>query len=411
MQKDIKAARRNLLKAMAAWTATGTLAGCSNNSWLRQLAQLGSSAESRSDLPPWARYPEKTALLMLADRPPLLETPLHYFLTDRTPSDAYFVRWHYAGLPTSIDLRTFRLSVAGAVTRPLQLSFGDLLTKFEPVTAVVFSQCAGNSRSFFLPQVPGAEWTNGAMGNAQYKGVRLKDVLKMAGVSHRAVEASFRGLDAPPLQSSPPFEKPLPIDYALSGDAFIAYEMNGAQLPMLNGYPIRLVVPGWFATYWMKALSLITIRTEPLRNFWVETAYRIPVTPDFSEDHLHPASVTTPVTTYPTRSVFITPDGSTKMKKSVPIELQGIAVDDGAGIRRVEVSTDGGRTWTDASLDPVIDKYSWRRWRLRWTPPLTGTFQLKCRATNAAGESQPDSEWNHGGYRRHSVQALDVEVI
>ena len=414
MQKEIKAARRNLLKAMAAWTATATVAGCSKSLWFRQFGQSGpaeSTAQAQSDMRPWARYPEKTDLLMLADRPPLLETPLHYFLTDLTPNDAYFVRWHYAGLPTSIDLRTFRLSVVGAVTRPLQLTFDDLLTKFEPVSAVVFSQCAGNSRSFFRPQVPGAEWTNGAMGNAQYKGVRLKDVLKMAGVSHAAVEASFRGLDAPPLQSSPPFEKPLPIDYALNGDALVAYEMNGAPLPILNGFPIRLVVPGWFATYWMKALSLITVRAEPLRNFWVETAYRIPATQDFSEDHLHPASVTTPVTTYPTRSVFITPDGSTKMRKSVPIEIQGIAVDDGAGIRRVEVSTDGGRTWTDASLDRVIDKYSWRRWRLRWTPPRTGTFQLKCRATNAADETQPDSEWNHGGYRRHSVQTLDVEVI
>ena len=411
MQNDIKAARRNLLKAMAAWTATTTFAGCSNNSWLRQLVQSGGAAQSRSELRPWARYSEKADLLMLADRPPLLETPLHYFLTDLTPSDAYFVRWHYAGLPTRIDLRTFRLTVTGAVARPLHLSFDNLLNQFEPVTAVVFSQCSGNSRSFFTPQVPGAQWTNGAMGNARYKGVRLKDVLKMAGVSRGAVEASFRGLDAPPLQSSPPFEKPLPIDYALSSDAFIAYEMNGAELPILNGYPIRLIVPGWFATYWMKALSLITIRTEPLRNFWVETAYRIPATPDYSEDHAHPASATTPITTHPTRSVFVTPDGSNKLRKNLPIEIQGVAVDDGAGIRRVEVSTDGGKTWTDASLDRVIDKYSWRRWRLRWTPLRAGTFQLKCRATNAAGETQPDSEWNHGGYRRHSIETLDVEVV
>jgi DMSO/TMAO reductase YedYZ molybdopterin-dependent catalytic subunit len=124
MQRDIKATRRDLLKAMAAWTAAATRAGCSNNSWLRQLAQSGfsgSAAQSWSDLRPWARYPEKTDLLMLADRPPLLETPLHHFLSDLTPNDAYFVRWHYAGLPTSIDLRTFLLSVAGAVTRPLQL--------------------------------------------------------------------------------------------------------------------------------------------------------------------------------------------------------------------------------------------------------------------------------------------------
>jgi sulfite dehydrogenase len=413
MEKQHRVARRDLLKAMAVLSTTAALAGCSRHSSFEQLSDAllsGNFSRDRTRLRPWARYPEKADLLMIADRPPLLETPLQYFLQDLTPNDAYFVRWHYAGLPTYVDLRTFKLNVNGAVAKPLQFTLQDLLTKFEPVTAVVFSQCAGNSRSFFQPQVPGAEWTNGAMGNAQYKGVLLKDILKMAGVSHGAVEASFRGLDAPPLESSPPFEKPLPIDYALSGDAFVAYEMNGAPLPMLNGFPVRLVVPGWFATYWIKALSLITVRTEPLRNFWVETAYRIPVMPDYSEDHLHLAKVTTPVTTYPTRSVFVTPDGSSRLKKNVPIEIQGIAVDDGAGIRRVEVSTDHGRTWADASLDRIIDKYSWRRWRFQWKPAQAGTYTLKCRATNSAGETQPDFEWNHGGYRRHSIQTLDVEV-
>lgn len=111
-----------------------------------------------------------------------------------------------------MDLRTCRLNVIGAVSKPLQLSFDDLLTKFEPVTAIVYSACSGNSRRFFSPRVPGAQWTNGAMGNAQYKGVRLKDVLSMAGVSHKALEVSARGLDVPPLQSSPHFEKPLTIE-------------------------------------------------------------------------------------------------------------------------------------------------------------------------------------------------------
>jgi DMSO/TMAO reductase YedYZ molybdopterin-dependent catalytic subunit len=155
--------------------------------------------------------------MMLADRPPLLETPVDFFLQDLTPNDAYFVRWHYAGLPTRVDLRTFRTQVIGAVDRPLQLSFDDLRTKFEPVTLTAFSQCSGNSRSFFRPQVPGAQWTNGSMGNARYVGARLKDVLRAAGVRAGAVEASFRGVDVPPLQASPHFEKPLTIDHALNG--------------------------------------------------------------------------------------------------------------------------------------------------------------------------------------------------
>jgi sulfite dehydrogenase len=256
------------------------------------------------------------------------------------------------------DLSRFRLTL-------LQLSFDDLRTKFEPVTLTAFSQCSGNSRSLFRPQVPGAQWTNGAMGNARYVGARLKDVLRAAGVRTGAVEVSFRGVDVPPLEASPHFEKPLTIDHALNGDAIIAYEMNGQPLPMLlNGFSVRLVVTGWFATYWVKALSQITVRTEPLHNFWVDTAYRVPTPPDYSEDPKHPSEQTTPITRHQTRAVFVTPESSAQLKKDSPVEIQGIAVDDGTGIRRVEVSTDGGRTWTDAALDRVIDRYSWRRWRM-----------------------------------------------
>ncbi len=360
MSVDIRAARRNFLRTLGGFGASAALTACSKGTPFGRFSEMGLSdtlGQGPTDMRPWARYPEKTDLLMLADRPPLLETPMHYFLKDLTPNDAYFVRWHYAGLPTHIDLRTFRLNVIGAVKKPLQLSLDDLLTKFEPVSGVVFSQCAGNSRSFFRPQVAGAEWTNGAMGNALYKGVRLKDVLDMAGVLPGAIEASFRGLDEPPLQSSPHFEKPLTLEHALSGDAMIAYEMNGAPMPMLNGFPIRLVVPGWFATYWVKALSQITLRINPLDNFWVKTAYRIPVTPEHTEDPKHPSEDTIPLTTYPTRALFVTPEGSRKLKRGVRTQFEGVAVDAGPGIRRVEVSTDGGKTWADARLDPVIDKF------------------------------------------------------
>ncbi len=404
-------ARRNFLKVAGVAGLSAFLAACKGRSVAH--AVLSGGLESNRvghDVRTWARYPEKTDLMMLADRPPLLETPMHYFLQDLTPNDAYFVRWHYAGLPTRVDLRTFRMQVTGAVNKTLELSFDDLRTKFEPVAMTVFSQCAGNSRSFFRPQVAGAEWTNGAMGNAHYVGARLSDVLRAAGVKAGAVEASFRGLDIPPLQASPHFEKPLAIDHALSGVPLIAYEMNGEPLPMLNGFPVRLVVPGWFATYWVKALSQITIRTEPLHNFWVDTAYRIPTTPDHSEDPKHPSEDTTPLTDYPTRAIFVTPEANTKLRRGMTVTIEGIAVDHGAGIRRVEVSTDGGQTWADAALDRVIGRYSWRRWKVNWMPSRTGQHSLQCRATNATGETQTTYEWNHGGYRRRTIQTLDVEV-
>jgi DMSO/TMAO reductase YedYZ molybdopterin-dependent catalytic subunit len=413
VKTDIKIARRTLLKAMLTFGASAGLVACSKSSWFDRFTGLGAPGDPGTvpdDGRLWARYAEKTDLIMLADRPPLLETPSQYLVRDITPNDAYFVRWHYAGLPTRVDLRSFRLNVTGAVAKPLQLSFNDLLTKFEPVSGVLFSACAGNSRSFFRPLVPGAQWTNGAMGNAHYRGVRLKDVLTMAGVSSKAVEASFRGIEAPPLESSPPFEKPLTIEHAMNGEVFIAYEMNGAPLPMLNGFPFRLVVPGWFATYWVKALSQISVRIEPLHNFWVDTAYRVPNSPNFSEDPSHPSENTTPVTRYPTRAVVISLDGSKKLRRD-KTTIEGIVVGDGIGIRRVEVSTDGGQRWSDARLDPVIDKYSWRRWRIDWQPLQAGTYKLQCRATNDAGQTQPGYEWNHGGYARNSVDTLTVEVV
>jgi len=405
-------ARRDFLKATGLLGISAFLAACKSGSVARTMINAGLSDTRGTgyDVRTWARFPEKTDLLMLADRPPLLETPMHYFLKDLTPNDAYFVRWHYAGIPTRVDLRTFRMRIIGAVNRPTELSFDDLRTRFEPVAMTAFSECSGNSRSFFRPQVPGAQWTNGAMGNAHYVGARLRDVLAVAGVKAGAVEVSFRGLDVPPLQSSPHFEKPLTIDHALNGDSIIAYETNGEPLPMLNGFPIRLVVPGWFATYWVKALSQITVRTEPLHNFWVDTAYRIPATPDHSEDPKHPSENTVPLTSHPTRAVFVTPEGPVKLARGATLQIEGIASDDGAGIRRVEVSTDGGHTWIDAALDRVIDKYSWRRWRMNWKPPQIGRYTLQCRATNAAGATQRTNEWNHGGYQRRVIETREVEV-
>jgi DMSO/TMAO reductase YedYZ molybdopterin-dependent catalytic subunit len=405
--------RRDFLKNAGMLGMAAFVAACKGGSIANKVIDAGvpDTRGTGSNLRTWARYPEKSDLMMLADRPPLLETPLHYFLRDLTPNDAYFVRWHYEGVPTHIDLRIFRTEVIGAVDRPLQLSFDDLRLKFEPVTLTAFSQCSGNSRSFFRPRVPGAQWTDGAMGNARYVGARLRDVLKAAGVKAGAVEVSFRGVDEPPLQASPHFEKPLTIDHALNEDVIIAYQMNDEALPMLNGFPVRLVVPGWFATYWVKCLSQITVRTEPLHNFWVDTAYRVPTTQGYEEDPKHPSDQSTPITRHLTRAVFVTPEPSANVKRDAPIDIQGIAVDDGTGIRRVEVSTDGGRTWSNASLDKVIDKYSWRRWRMSWRPTEVGRYSLQCRATNAAGESQVTAQWNHGGYGRNVIQTLDVEVV
>src|SRR3989442_7813083 len=173
-------------------------------------------------------FPEKTDLILKTDRPPELETPLHYFREDFTPSETFYVRWHLEGLPTSIDPGVFRLQIGGHVQKLASLSMNDLRTQFEPFSLIAVNQCSGNSRSLFEPRVSGGQWRNGAMGNARWTGVRLRDLLDRCRVKVGAVEVSFEGLDRAPLAATPRFAKALAIDHALEGDVLVAYEMNGA---------------------------------------------------------------------------------------------------------------------------------------------------------------------------------------
>jgi sulfite dehydrogenase (cytochrome) subunit A len=357
------------------------------------------------------RYPQKTELILLTDRPPQLETPLRYFGTDLTPNDAFFVRWHLSGIPTTVDLRTFRLEVGGHVSKPLSLSLKDLQSKFEPVSVVALGQCAGNSRSLFEPRVPGGQWTNGAMGNARWKGVRLKDVLDAAGVLPGAVQVGLHGLDVPPWPKTPRFEKTLQIDQARDGEVMIAYEMNGEPLPMLNGFPIRVVVPGWYATYWVKALSSITVLDQPLKTFWMDKAYRIPDNEDANEEPQHLSPVTVPINRMAVHSIFIRPEPEERLHAGQNYKLSGVANDGGSGIRRVEISKDGGQSWSDATLGPDLGKYSWRRWQVQWMPPAKGMYRVMVRATNNAGEMQQTTQWNRSGYQRDVIEHLDVVVV
>jgi sulfite dehydrogenase (cytochrome) subunit A len=357
-----------------------------------------------------ARFPEKTELILLTDRPPQLETPIHYFRQDLTPNEAFFVRWHLEGIPTSVDLRTFRLNVSGHVRRSLQVSVDDLRSQFDPISIVAVNQCSGNSRSFFEPHVPGGQWKHGAVGNAKWTGVSLKSILDRAQVKPRAVDVSFNGLDAPPLPSVSDFVKALSIDHARDGEVMIAYAMNDQPLPMVNGFPLRLVVPGWYGTYWVKALSDITVLPQPFSNFWTDKAYRIPNGPNGTESPKNLAKDTIPINRFNVRSIFVRPDPDETLHPGIPNEIEGIAFDSGHGIKRVEVSTDGGATWADARLDAEIGRYSWRRWRSSWTPRNRGQYRLMARATNSIGETQSKEQWNRSGFMWNVIQEVDVSV-
>lgn len=373
------------------------------------LMAISCGGSGNTNAPTLVKYPEKKEMILLTDRPPQLETPLKIFRLDITPNEYFFVRWHLAQLPTKIDIDTFRLRIGGAVDKQLALSMNDLKTKFAPDSMVALAICAGNSRATFNPRVPGGQWNNGAMGNAIWKGVRLKDVLAMAGVKKGAIEVTFQGLDRGAMPDIPAFIKSLDLGHATDGEVLVAYEMNGQPLPMLNGYPLKLVVPGWYATYWVGSLANINVLTDTFKGFWMKNAYRIPSTGvNESPDSL--AKVTVPISKINLHSIFVEPDTSETVTANKQCLVEGLAFNDGSGIKKVELSFDDGKTWTDAQLNPEIGKYSWRRWKYNWTPKDKGVYHLKVRATDNAGNTQPDKQWNRSGYARGFIENLAVNV-
>jgi sulfite dehydrogenase len=188
----------------------------------------------------------------------------------------------------------------------------------------------------------------------------------------------------------------------------VAYEMNGQPLPMLNGFPLRLIVPGWYATYWVKSLNEINVLPEKFKGFWMDKGYRVPNNPDCQESPKELAKETVPISRMTVRSLFVRPEPAEQVAVAA-YEVQGIAIDSGKGIARVEVSTDGGKTWAAAKLDPDLGKYSWRRWRFPWTP-AAGQYRLMSRAANTAGETQTTAQWNRSGYARNVIESVDVTV-
>ena len=396
--------RRSLLGA----SALGSLALLSRPSLARTMVDLGlpggpAEREIITD------YPTKAAMVLQRTRGPLLETPFDVY--DKgvfTPNDQFFVRWHWAFIPNSADVDSFELKIHGHVNQPLTLSLKELVKDFPRVELAAVNQCSGNSRGLFQPRVPGGEWGNGAMGNALWAGVRLKDVLDRAGVKAGAVQVRLSGLDQA-FADAPRFIKSLDIDHARDGEVMIAYAMNGEQLPLLNGFPLRVVVPGWYSTYWIKMLNDIEVLDKPDDNFWMAKAYKIPDTPGANMKPGEADVPMVPINKMVPRSFITNLRAGDKVAVNAPLAMRGIAFGGDCGVSKVDVSIDGGKIWLPAKLGTDEGKYGFRQWQAEPTLQAAGDYKLMVRCTNENGLAQPDTpNWNPGGYMRNVIESVDV---
>jgi len=402
----LKPSRRDFIKGAGVLGAAAVVTSASANEFVDLHLPGGPSKRELT-----SAFPQKGTMILQRTRAPLLETPFEVF--DRgvfTPNDQFFVRWHWAGIPTEVDVPTFKLGVRGHVNCALSLSVQELLA-MPTVELAAVNQCSGNSRGIFQPRVPGGQWRNGAMGNARWTGVPLRHVLDMAGVKAGAIAVRFDGLDEPSVADGPDYLKSIDIDHARDGEVMLAYLMNGQQLPLLNGFPVRLIVPGWFSTYWVKMLSDIEVLDKPDENFWMKTAYRIPDTPNANVKPSEIGFKTVPINRMVPRSFFTNVSDGTSVKPDAPVEVRGIAFGGDCGVREVDLSSDGGNSWQRAALGRDEGKYGFREWSTQVMAPKSGALELRVRCTNEKSEAQPaEANWNGGGYMRNVIERVRLAV-
>jgi DMSO/TMAO reductase YedYZ molybdopterin-dependent catalytic subunit len=352
--------------------------------------------------------PGKKPLIQLADRPPNYESPLEYLRTPITPNDQFFVRYHLSDIP-EVKVEGYKIAVAGdGATSPFELTFDDL-KKMPAVEVVAVNQCSGNRRGLSRPHVPGVEWGYGAMGCARWKGARLKDVLDKVGLKTEAIEVSFNGADGPAYDKTPDFIKSIPAWKAIEETTLIAYEMNGQPLPHLNGFPARIIVPGWTGTYWMKHVITINALTKPQGGFWMNPAYRLPLgkfplVARFTSQEYAP---NTPITEMVVNSLIASHRDGDKVKPG-KVTVGGMAWDGGYGIRSVDVSTDGGKTWISAILGQDLGRFAFRPWSFELLAKR-GKNTVMVNATNKIGQSQTSELiFNPAGYNNNVMQNISL---
>jgi DMSO/TMAO reductase YedYZ molybdopterin-dependent catalytic subunit len=358
--------------------------------------------EDRSNRP-------KMDMLTRSARPLDLEMPVSGFTDYITPIEHFFVRTHvYA---PKVDASTWRLNVDGEVSMPLTFTLEDL-KKLPAVELVSVLECAGNGRMFYSPTVAGLQWGNGGVGNGRWRGVRLADVLRRAGIKNSARQILFDGADVP-LGTMPDFQRSITVKKALDSNTLLAYEMNGETLPMQHGFPLRVIAPGWASDSWVKWVTSIRVLDKESDGFWMKGTYRHPGKP-VAPGTLVPPDQMQPVTSLHVKSVIASPVDNAQALMGKPLTIRGVAWSGDAGpVTSIDVSVDDGRTWKPAVLhSDQKTQFGWRQWEFAWTPGREAYYTILARARDAAGNTQPvDQEWNPSGYLWNVAPRIGIDVV
>jgi sulfite oxidase len=349
----------------------------------------------------------KDQLIVRSESPADFETPMH--LLDKgwiTSNDLHYVRCHLQ--TPKIDVNGWNLVIEGEVNQSVTLTMREI-RQLSETSRIVTLECAGNGRVYSDPPVAGLQWEKGAVGTARWTGISLRDVLNKAGVKRTGRHIIMNGMDEP-MASVPDFVRSIPIEKAMHPDTILAYKMNGEDIPSDHGFPLRLIVPGWEAAASTKWIKNIRVSETEADGFFFKTAYRIPnrsVPPGSTVD----PNDMIPYTALDVKSVLTFPLEGTTIRLGASIELRGFAWAGEVDITRVDVSTDFGRTWTAASLDPQRARYAWRRFRHVWKPAMRGSFIVMSRATDSDGRTQPFApSWNPAGYVYNVVDKVRINV-
>ena len=335
-----------------------------------------------------------------------LEMPTEFMNTWITPVPHFFVRNHMFE-PSTLDAGEWRLRVSGEVEKPLSLSLTDL-RKIESHSVINTLECAGNGRGFQSPHVPGMQWQRGAVGNARFRGPRLGDLLRRAGVKPAGKYVMFHGLDEVP-GKVPPFIRSIPVEKAMDSDSLIATSMNGAPLTRHHGFPARALVPGWIGAASCKWLSEIKVLDQEFEGNFMKPGYRMPDRPIEPDGSANP-DATHPITGLSVKSVIAGPKDGTTLKHAA-VEIHGAAWAGEADVTKVEISTDSGVTWTRAQLGTEHAHYAWRLWSYWWKPSERADYLIMSRASDSQGRMQPTTAvWNPSGYLYNAIDQVKVHV-